>query len=189
MRTRRPSIEVPAALVRDIDLALAALDTARTDLERVRAGAAALPERRAAHARVSAAFEAADRLLRDAAGIARPGPYPAWRTWRHRLSRLDAAKQAHLFAQSDDVACLRPGSVRAVDTGMSGPSIGELQHGASRPPGTAPGYGLDLERALAAGAAPAELLEAPAEAREPAREPAWEPTLGRTPGGRLPVAA
>lgn len=43
------------------------------------------------------------------------------------------------------------GSVQALDTGLSGPFIGELRHGALVEPGTRPSYGLDLEAVLRAG--------------------------------------
>ena len=54
----------------------------------------------------------------------------------------------HLLAEQDESGLLPSGSVRAVDTGMSGPDIGDLQHGQSRPPGTPPTYGLDIEALL-----------------------------------------
>lgn len=43
------------------------------------------------------------------------------------------------------------GTVQALDTGLSGPFIGELRHGASVEPGTPASYGLDLEAVLARG--------------------------------------
>lgn len=42
-------------------------------------------------------------------------------------------------------------TVQALDTGLSGPFIGELRHGASVEPGTPASYGLDLEAVLARG--------------------------------------
>jgi hypothetical protein len=65
------------------------------------------------------------------------------------LSRLATARQAHLLAEQQDPGVLPLGSVRAVDTGMSGPAIGELQHGHSKAPGTPPSYGLDMATLLA----------------------------------------
>jgi hypothetical protein len=110
-------------------------------------------DRRAAHTPVRQAFDAADALLRDATRIAKQHSYRDWSTWRRRLSNLDTARQLHLFAERDDLGVLRVGSVRAVDTGMSGPAIGDLQHGKSRAPGTGPAYGLDLEALLTASPA------------------------------------
>lgn len=43
------------------------------------------------------------------------------------------------------------GTVRALDTGLSGPFIGELRHGATVEPGAPASYGLDLEAVLARG--------------------------------------
>ena len=150
MRRPRPeAVEVPATLVQDIEQALEAVRVAQEELTRAVGAAAALPVRRAAFARVTAAFEDADRLLRQATTLTRPGPYGAWREWRHRLSALDIAKQRHLFAERDDVACLGMGTVRALDSGMAGPSIGELQHGESVLPGTPARYGLDMDEELA----------------------------------------
>jgi hypothetical protein len=160
---------VPAALVEQILEALAELDDARAALARVRAGQDPLGDRRAANARVREAFERADVLLRRATGIARTGSYRDWgdwALWRDRLSRLDAARQAHLLAEHEERAVLPINSVRALDTGMGGPDLGELQHGRSRPPGAAPSYGLDIESVLAATAA-AELEAAPARAELP----------------------
>lgn len=149
MRHRHPrTIPVPPDLVADIERSLAELDRARADLEGALRACASLRERRAVRAAVSAAFADADRLLRRATAIARPGPYSEWRVWRHRLSQLDLAKQRHLFGESDDVACLDMGSVRVVDTGMEKPNIGELVYGHSRPPGAPAHYGLDMAAVL-----------------------------------------
>jgi hypothetical protein len=150
MKRRRPKITVPVELAREADRATTAAAAACTALDAVLRDQAPLAVRRAARADVAAAFADADRLLRAAAELTRPGPYHEWRQWRHRLSQLDLAKHRYLFAQSDDLACLEMGTVRAVDTGMSGPSIGELQHGASRPAGAAADYGLDIAAVMAA---------------------------------------
>lgn len=173
-RPRREAVEVPATLVQEIEQALETVRVAQDELARA-VGAAALPVRRAAFARVTAAFEDADRLLRQATTLTRPGPYVAWREWRHRLSVLDIAKQRHLFAESDDVACLGMGTVRALDTGMAGPSIGELQHGESVLPGTPARYGLDVDEALTQRvhmhAGPGAVASAPAAARDSVPQP------------------
>ncbi len=162
---RRNRPVVPAPLVAEIEQSLVALDRARARLETTNRPGAPLADRRAGRAEVGSAFALADRLLRRAAELSRPGPYSEWRIWRHRLSQLDLAEQRHLFAESDDVACLGMGSVRAVDTGMSGPSIGELQHGHSRAPGTPARYGLDM----------AAVLESPAPGPEASARPLPEP--------------
>ncbi len=154
-RTRPSPDPVPASLVGQVAAALAAVDTAREALRDTLHSSPSLAERRAAHAELTAAFASADRLLRRAAELTRPTSYRQWRAWRHRLSQLDLARQAHLFAQADDLGCLGVGSVRAVDTGMTGPNIGELQHGHSQAPGAPAGYGLDLDAALTVPAWPA----------------------------------
>lgn len=153
MRRRRQPV-VPQLLVDRADEALTAVDDARAELARVVADGAPLRDRRAAHARVRHAFDDADALLRQAATIARQRSYREWSQWRHRLSSLDTARQVHLFAEQDESALLPIGSLRAIDTGMSGPDLGDLQHGGSRVPGTLPTYGLDLETELAVAEAP-----------------------------------
>lgn len=154
MRRRRPPA-VPAQLVHEIDEALAAVDTARAHLARARAEQVPLLELRAASAEVRGAFDRADALLRHATGLARQHSYREWSAWRHRLSVLGTARVMHLFAEQDEVGLLPIGSVRAIDTGMSGPAIGDLQHGASRAPGTPPTYGLDFDALLTGGPATA----------------------------------
>lgn len=126
------------------------VDAARADLTCVVADRAPLRDRREAHARLRHAFDDADALLRQATATAKPHSYREWSLWRHRLSSLDIARQVHLFAEQDDSGLLPIGSVRTIDTGMSGPDIGDLQHGQSRAPGTLPTYGLDLEALLTA---------------------------------------
>ncbi|MGH8827132.1 MAG: hypothetical protein ACRDVZ_05900, partial [Jiangellaceae bacterium] len=115
------------------------------------AQAAPLTERQRARSQLRGAFAAADELLRHAVTLARTetsgawqGSFVTWSLWRDRLSRLDAERQAHLFADQDDLGVLPVGSVRAVDTGMSGPAIGDKQHGHSRPPGTPARVGVDI---------------------------------------------
>jgi hypothetical protein len=143
---------VPQPLSDDIRDALAAVDDARAQLARTLAARAPLRERRDAHLKVTHAFDEADALLRQATALAKQRSYRDWSLWRHRLSSLDVARQIHLFAELDDSGLLPIGSVRAIDTGMSGPGIGDVQHGQTRPPGTVPGYGLDLEALLGATA-------------------------------------
>jgi hypothetical protein len=93
-----------------------------------------------------------------------------WSQWRRRLSRLDTARQAHLFAEADDLGVLGLGSVRAIDTGMSGPDIGELQHGRSAAPGSPATYGVDLD-ALLTAPAPVLVVRAVREDEIPTEEP------------------
>ena len=148
MQRHRPAVSIPVDLVDEMERTLVALDAARAALQVATSTGAPLPVRRAAHAAVSAAFDAADRPLRQATTLARSGPYLAWRDWRRRLSTLDTAKQRHLFAEMDLVGGLGQGSIQAVDTGMSGPSIGDIQHGETRPPGSPATYGLDMAAVL-----------------------------------------
>ena len=151
MRWRRqPQPVVPTELTHRIDEAEAVVEAARAELVRVVTDQAPLVARRAAHADLRHAFDTADALLRQATAIARQHSYAEWRPWRHRLSTLGTARQVYLLAERDDRSLLRICSVQAIDTGMSGPDIGELQHGESRPSGTAPAYGLDLEALLTA---------------------------------------
>jgi hypothetical protein len=141
---------VPKVLIDQIDGALAAVDDARAELTRVVASGATLLARREAHASLRQAFDDADALLRKATALARQRSYGDWSRWRHRLSSLDTARQIHLFAEQDDLGLLLLGSTRALDTGMSGPDIGDMQHGQSRAPGALPTYGLDIEALLTA---------------------------------------
>ena len=140
---------VSELMVAQIDEALTAVDDARAELACVIARRASLVDRREAHTRVTHAFDAADALLRQATATAKQHSYREWSRWRQRLSRLDTARQIHLLEEQDEPGLLPIGSVRAIDTGMSGPDIGELQHGQSRPPGSLPTYGLDIEALLA----------------------------------------
>jgi hypothetical protein len=139
---------VPATLVEELEEALGRVDRARAHLDAVRAGHPGLDDLRKAHADLRHAYVAADALLRDATRRARGRSYREWSWWRHRLSLLDAARQRHHFEESDDSGVLPIPSVRVVDTGMSGPAIGEFQHGECSPPGKGATYGLDLEEAL-----------------------------------------
>lgn len=145
---RRPA--VPTELSRQIDEALIALDEAQAELARSTTGQQPLDRRRAAHTRVRRALDGADVLLRQATAQAKTHSYREWAHWRHRLSRLSTVRQLHLLAEHDDLGLLPLGSTRAIDTGMSGPAIGDLLHGRSKAPGAPATYGLDLEALLAA---------------------------------------
>ena len=178
MQRHRPAVSIPVDLVDEMERTLVALDAARAALQVATSTGAPLPVRRAAHAAVTAAFDAADRPLRQATTLARSGPYLAWRDWRRRLSTLNAAKQRHLFAEMDVVGGLGQGSIQTVDTGMSGPSIGDIQHGETRPPGSPATYGLDMG---------AVLTPALTAAAEPVLEPG--PDRDPVPVSGLPTAA
>ncbi len=154
-----------------IAAALAEVDSSRARLAEVVGADAPHQERRAAYVRVSAAFADADRLLRDVTKAARPGPYRVWRQWRHRLSQLDMAKQIHLLAEND-AQVLGIGSVRAVDTGMLGPDVGDHLHGECSAPGAPARYGLDLELRLTD---PAQLVVTPTPPVVPGPHPAEQP--------------
>ncbi|MBI2242558.1 MAG: hypothetical protein HYU55_00875 [Nocardioides sp.] len=158
-RTPRPV--VPLDLQRQVTDALAAVARAETRLARVPLGAP-LVARRPAHAALTRAFDAADAVLRQATTIAKQHSRHEWALWRHRLSRLDTARQIHLLAETDAPSVLRLGPVRAIDTGMSGPDYGDLLHGESCEPGTPARYGLDLEAVLATDGVAAEPAAAPA---------------------------
>ena len=177
MSRKRKELAIPPELVERTREALAEVDRTRERLDRVLAGTPSRPERRAAHAELRHAFTRADELLREATRIAKHHSRSEWMQWRHRLSRLDTARQIHLFAERDDCGVLPICSVRAIDTGMSGPDIGDLQHGHSREPGAPATYGLDLERVLD------EVMAPPPPA---VAAPADHPTAPTTPP-RLPV--
>ncbi len=181
-RSRQPA--VPPALAAQTDTAVATVRTALADLDRATQHGAPLLERRAAHRELEAAFDAADALLRRATTLARQSSYREWSQWRHRLSQLGTARNLHRFAEQDDMGVLRVGSVRAIDTGMSGPDYGDLLHGESRAPGTPPTYGLDLDAVLTAAptAVTAPLDQGP-------RRDAVVLPLPTTPAGRAPEAA
>jgi hypothetical protein len=167
---RRRTPAVPTALEAEIGRALERVDAARAVLDRVRASGAPLPERREAHAALRRAFLDADALLREATRTAKAHSYREWSRWRHRLSQLGLARQRHLFEESDDPAALQHGTIRAIDSGMSGPAIGDHLHGRCSLPGTPAAYGLDLEAILTAPAqsrvraAPVSVLPVPAPA-------------------------
>ncbi|HEY0903681.1 MAG TPA: hypothetical protein VGE14_07320 [Marmoricola sp.] len=187
MRQRRRPV-VPQLLADQIDEAVASVDDAQALLALVVADRAPLRERRQAHARVTHAFDEADALLRRATTLTKQQSYREWSVWRHRLSSLDTARQIHLLAARDESGVLPTGSVRAIDTGMSGPAIGDLQHGESRPPGTRPTYGMDLEPIFlaTAGVDPttADPHEAPIIERSRGALVTDTPSAARTPAPR-----
>jgi hypothetical protein len=121
---------------------------AKAILARARRTGADPRARHQAHADLRDAYQTADDRLREiTTALRRRGQrsFVEWSRWRARLSTLDSERQVHLFDETDDHT-LRPlGSIQAVDTGMSGPAIGELQHGDSVPPGTPARYGLDMD--------------------------------------------
>ena len=139
--------------------ALEHVHAAKAILARVRRTGAPAGARHQAHADLRAAYQSADDRLREiTTELKRRGQrsFVEWSRWRARLSALDQERQVHLFDEVDDHT-LRPlGSVRAVDTGMSGPDIGELQHGESVPPGTPARYGLDLDALMSGSRPPAQ---------------------------------
>lgn len=140
---------VPAELVARIREALADLDEARAHVRRsAGSSGVALAWRREADAALERAYQRADALLREATRRARLHSFFAWSQWRSQLSWLDQQRQAHLFEVADRPAMLRLGSLRAIDSGMTKPLIGEMPHGASKPAGAPARYGIDLEQLL-----------------------------------------
>lgn len=135
-------------LVQRIEVALSDVSSARLALEAAIDGHAPLDVRRAASAELRYSFDAADACLRKATMVAKERSRHDWTYWRKRLSDLDTRRQIHLIAEMDAEPILRPNSVRAVDTGMSGPAIGDMQHGDSMPPGSPATYGLDVKQIL-----------------------------------------
>ncbi len=144
---RRHPPTVPLDLQRRVTTCLAEVAAAEADMAAVPSDAPVLA-RRAAHAALTRAFDAADEALRRATTLARLESRREWAQWRHRLTRLSTARQRHLLAERDDPGVLPLGTVRAIDTGMSGPAIGDLLHGESREPGAPARYGLDLEAVI-----------------------------------------
>lgn len=128
-----------------------------------------LDDRRAAHRRLREAYLAADAVLREATREAKGRSRYEWMAMRARLSALDTARQQHLMAERDELPALPLGSVRAQDTGMSGPAIGFHLHGRSSGPGSPARYGVDVEAVLRRGEGGPELA-AEAEAAPDAPE-------------------
>jgi len=141
---------VAPELVQRIDVALNQVDSTQSALDATMASRAPLNLRRAASAELRHSFDAADACLREATVVAKERSRHDWAHWRRRLSDLDAQRQIHLIAEMDAGVILRTNSIRAIDTGMSGPDIGEMQHGDSKPPGSPATYGLDVEAILQA---------------------------------------
>lgn len=157
---RRERSPVPTALEGQITEALEAVDRARAQFDAVRALQEPLAERQRARAELKMAFDSADQLLRRAVSLVRSeasgpwqGSFVTWSKWRNILSRLDAQRQAYMFAVTDDLGVLPVGSVRAVDYGMAGPAIGDIQHRHTRPPGTPARIGV-VEVSIANAARP-----------------------------------
>jgi hypothetical protein len=147
---RHPEIPTRTQLTA-IATALEQVDAARAILATAKRTGADPRARHQAHADLRAAYQIADDRLREVTTeLKQRGQrsFVEWSHWRSQLSSLDNERQVHLLDEVDDHT-LRPlGSVRAVDTGMSGPAIGELQHGDSVPPGTPARYGLDMDALL-----------------------------------------
>lgn len=148
-RSQRPD-PVPSELASRIDDALRAVESAHEHARMAAGRGVALAWRREADAELDRAYLEADRLLREATRMAREHSYHAWMDWRTKLSWLDQRHQEQLFAVADRPARLQLGSVRAVDSGMTKPLIGEMAHGASKPAGAPARYGLDVEAVLRA---------------------------------------
>jgi hypothetical protein len=139
---------VAPELVQRIDVALNDVESARSALDATMASRAPLNLRRAANRELRRSFDAADACLREATIIAKARSRHDWAQWRKRLSDLDTQRQIHLIAEIDEENILTTNSIRAIDTGMSGPDIGDMQHGDSKPLGSSGTYGLDVEAML-----------------------------------------
>jgi hypothetical protein len=149
------------ALEAELDPLLLEIAEAEAALDALTHVEASLDERRDAHRLVRLAYTAADRVLRAASREAKAVDRAEWSRLRTRHSALTTARQLHLMRERDDDPVPAVGSVQAVDTGMSGPAIGDLLHGRSKEPGSPARYGLDLEAVLRARPA-ARLVECPA---------------------------
>lgn len=108
-------------LVQRVEVALNKVDSARLALGATTASRASLNLRRAASAELRHSFDAADACLREATLVAKQRSRHDWAHWRKRLSDLDTRRQIHLIAELDADGILSTNSVRAIDTGMSGP--------------------------------------------------------------------
>jgi hypothetical protein len=150
MRKEKMGPRVAPELVQRIDVALDKVNSARSAFDATIASRAPLNSRRAASTELRRSFDAADACLREATVVAKARSRHDWAHWRKRLSDLDTRRQIHLIAELDAGNILRTNSIRAIDTGMSGPDIGEMQHGDSKPPGSPATYGLDVEAILQA---------------------------------------
>lgn len=150
MRREKKGPRVDPELVQHIEVALSNVDVTRLALDAAIASRAPLNFRRAANADLRHSFDAADACLREATMVAKGRSRHEWAHWRKRLSDLDTRRQIHLIAELDIEGLFRTDSVRAIDTGMSGPDIGDTQHGDSMPPGSPATYGVDVESILQA---------------------------------------
>lgn len=150
MRRLRRGPQVTDELAQRVGDALDAVDAAERVVAETHREGARLEVRRAAHAKLRAAFDAADAALREATAVAKQHSYRGWTEWRKRLSDLDVRKQVNLLTEQDLPGILPDNSIRVVDTGMSGPAIGDLQYGESMPPGSTATYGVDFESILRA---------------------------------------
>jgi hypothetical protein len=148
MRRLRRGPQVTDELAQRVREALHDVDAAEALLAEADQGHAQLDVRRNAHAKLRAAFDAADAALREATEVAKRHSYRGWTEWRKQLSDLDVRKQINLLTEQDLPGILPDNSIRVVDTGMSGPDIGDLQYGESTPPGSPPTYGVDFESIL-----------------------------------------
>lgn len=148
MRKEKKGPCVAPELVERIEVALSAVDSARLALDATMASRAPLNSRRAASAGLRHRFDEADACLREATTVAKSRSRHDWAHWRKRLSDLDTRRQIHLIAELDAREILRTNSILAIDTGMSGPDLGDMQHGDSMPPGSPATYGLDYEAML-----------------------------------------
>ena len=147
-----------AALDAQLEPLMADIAAARAALLVLTGDDVTLDQRRAAHRRLREAYLAADAVLRAATREAKGRSRYEWMRLRTRLSALDTARQQHLMVERDEVPVPPIGSVRAIDTGMSGPAIGFHLHGRSKDPGTPARYGLDVEAALRAREGAPELV-------------------------------
>lgn len=150
MRRLRRGPQVTDELAQLVEESLYAVDAAERVVAEAHRERARLDVRRAAHAKLRAAFDAADAALREATAVAKQHSHRSWTEWRKRLSDLDVRKQINLLTEQDLPGILPDNSIRVVDTGMSGPDIGDLQHGESVPPGSPAAYGVDFESILRA---------------------------------------
>ncbi|MEO5652091.1 MAG: hypothetical protein ABIN79_06765 [Marmoricola sp.] len=150
MRREQAGPRVAPELIQRIEVALSNVASAQLAFDATVVSRASLHSRRAADVKLRESFDSADASLREATMVAKQRSRHDWAHWRKRLSDLDTRRQIHLIAERDTDGMLRTNSVRAIDTGMSGPDIGEMQHGDSMPPGSPATYGVDYEAMLQA---------------------------------------
>jgi hypothetical protein len=148
MRKEKQGPRVALELVQRIEVALSNVDTAQLAHDETMTPRARLSLRRTTSADLRHRLDVADACLREATVVAKQRSRRDWAYCRKRLSDLDTRRQLHLVAELDEPGILRTNSVQALDTGMSGPDIGDIQHGHSKPPGSPATYGLDYESIL-----------------------------------------